>query len=89
MNLSGQNTPDKSNQSLTISLEKFEQLLARIVGYANECKPEHISNYGIEIDGIISLVLDSSCPSEFLKLAHFYKTEIGALWACRYAGGRK
>ena len=88
MNLQDKDSPDKSNQSLTISFEDFEKILSRIVSNAgNECSPEFISNYSHEIEGIISLIVNVGCPPEFLQFAQASRREIDTLWTNHYLGG--
>ena len=87
MNLQEKNKADKSNQSLTISFEDFERLLSRIVRYASECDPQTIAHCSNEIDGVIALIADLGCPSEFLQLAQASRRKIDTLWTNHYLGG--
>jgi len=86
MNLQEKNKADKSNQSLTISFQDLERSLSHIVSNASSSDPDMMGHYSAEIDGIITLIIDLGCPSEFLQLAQASRRKIDTLWIRHYPG---
>ncbi len=86
MPLSSKVTPDKSNPSLTITLENFEALLAVIVAEAESSEPKFMNHYHGELDGLVFLVLSSNSSPEFLTAACSARHKVCTLFRC---GGQK